>query len=1085
MAHFMTIPFYAFKLHLSQGNVLSIPLTDASAIRINEPFYLLAGKYAEIFQQKVLNKGNFHQILNEYVEGDYQHQTIKIGISAAKDKISYPDFELEFDYYFTKTEKGYWGVVPTLGVESFAYNFEKLSLYLEKAIKLEFARKERLQSVQSLLAAIWTTTIKLEQMEIEWRFPTLKTIESQGSDNQEALLTKIAQKINISKRVVYGRKAELDQLAKALKGTFNRNVLLVGPSGVGKTALVWEIVRQRNKRKIEGEFWESTASVMIKELTRDTGWQDNLAIVCRELGNTNDVLFIRNFMELFEVGKYEGNSVSMADYLRPFLSRGTINLVSECSEEEFARIELHSPNYLPLFQIIRLKEPKQEDLKEIIIQKVNDLAASRHIRIDPEAIRETLRLNRRFTPYAGLPGKPIRFLESILINQKSLDQKHPNKLSRAAVIEYFCEETGMPLFMVDPEVPMYPTEIKNNFNHTVFGQENAVERIVDILAGVKTALTKTGKPIASLLFVGPTGVGKTELAKVLAQFMFGNRNKLTRFDMSEYADAYSVMRLTGLSYRSDGLLTSAVRREPFCVLLFDEIEKAHPNFFDLLLQVLSEGRLTDSQGKLVNFCSTIIIMTSNIGAANLLNNRISLKKTEDQAGIRTHFQSAVQQFFRPELFNRIDEVIPFAPLSNKVIHFVVEREIGLFKKLEGIQYRRLDLNISKEVYNYLAEKGYSPQYGARQLQRTIKEQLIIPLARQLNLQDPDDQLIANIKIVEGKLNIHIEADPLGLDLLLEELEKIEYADYASELRRQLVQLKEGKVYVRLSSKLEILERQKQKMGEKFWTNQKKAKQYSYLLESKEQLEQLKAQVEQFEEQLSVSYLGLGTYDPSIQEALKQWQSNLFDFKVTLLSRLNPSINKTFLAIYGINSNEIQQLYTQIAKKKSYTYTLCTIWYRESLYKETIPFKGEESIKTLVKGRYQKKEYVLTSFESPETASASPPKEGDLLAGVVFQLQGSCVHLFLREENGLHVWKTKPENVKRFMVNVTQEVQKPPDGIHRKEFYNKTPIKRIYEDLLIEDKQAKWVLDISKRNFVPPLLDLKNKQFKTVLDKELF
>ena len=183
--------------------------------------------------------------------------------------------------------------------------------------------------------------------------------------------------------------------------------------------MVWEIVRQSKKRKIEGDFWETTASVMIKDLTGNTGWQDGLSIVCRELAKTKDILFVRNLMELFEVGQYEGNSVSMADYMRPFIGRGEVTLVSECSEEELARIELRSPNYLSFFQIIRLAEPKV-DLEEIIIQKVQDLATNRRINIDTEAIRETLRLNRRFTPYAGLPGKPIRFLESILIKQKTM-----------------------------------------------------------------------------------------------------------------------------------------------------------------------------------------------------------------------------------------------------------------------------------------------------------------------------------------------------------------------------------------------------------------------------------------------------------------------------------------------------------------------------------------------------------------------------------------------------------------------------------------------------------------------------------------
>ena len=178
-----------------------------------------------------------------------------------------------------------------------------------------------------------------------------------------------------------------------------------------------------------------------------------------------------------------------------------------------------------------------------------------------------------------------------------------------------------------------------------------------------------------------------------------------------------------------------------------------------------------------------------------------------------------------------------------MIHYVVEREIDLFKKLEGIQFRRLELTLSEAVYNHLAKIGYSTEYGARQLQRTIKEHLIIPLAQQLNLHDNEDQLIAKVEVIDEKITIDIDADPLGLDLLLEELEKIDYADYASELRRRIAKLEEGSTYIRLLSEVEILERKKKKKGEKFWNNQQDAERYSYLLETKEHLRTLKTRIE--------------------------------------------------------------------------------------------------------------------------------------------------------------------------------------------------------------------------------------------------
>ena len=1080
MAYNYSIPFYAFKLHLQSGGFLTVPLNDQEAIRIGQPLHLLSDLYAELLQKKILNKGSFQKILDEYREGNFYKGAIKVEFPAAKDRISYPAFHLEFEYFFNTQADGIWGIIPVLGLENFAPTQEKLQKRLEEAVRLEFARKKRFLAVQHLVTAIWYDIIELNQQTIDLQFPGPKELEEITEQKQERFLPLVAQELNINKQIVFGRKEELELLARALKGKFNRNILLVGPSGVGKTALVWEISRQQKRRRIKGQIWETTASIMIKELMRETGWQDNLSYLCKELSGTNDILFVRNLMELFEVGQYEGNTVSIADYLRTFISKGEVTVLSECSEEELAQIELRSPNYLSFFQVIRLEEP-QKELEDIILKKVQDTASNRNVEIAENAIREVIRLNKRFTPYSGMPGKPIRFLESILINKRSQEINVTPKISRSEVIQHFCQESGMPLFMVDPSIPMNVKNIKDQFNSNVYGQEEAVDGLVNLLASVKTGLTKIGKPIASLLFVGPTGVGKTELAKVLAEFMFGSRERLVRFDMSEFSNPNAVMRLIGTDFFSDGLLTSAIRREPFSVLLFDEIEKADPIFFDLLLQVLSEGRLTDSQGKLVNFCSTIIIMTSNIGASRLMNNRIGWNPEEVNNEINDYFLVAVQKYFRPELFNRIDQVVAFSPLASSVVRFVVEREIGLLREREGIRFRSMDLDIKEVVFDHLAKFGYSHLYGARQLQRIIREKLIIPLAKALNVQEYDDRLMVTINILDEQIHISIEADPLGLELLIEELDKINYADHASDLRRQIFALQEGHFYVRLLSEFDILERKKKKTKAKFWKNQLQVEKYTHFIEIKSKLEKLIEQIEEYELSLSLACLNISNYQPALVDKLQEWESNLFDLKIEMYSRLESKSNTCHFAIYGTELKQIVDQYVDIFLEKEFEFSAHSVWFREKLYNEEIEVEtgaGKASIKA--KGE----QYFKTIFAPKRKGAYQPKERGDLLYGIEFVVTGTCAFLYLQEEEGLQRWKSINNQDRFYVLKASNEVFSTPEKIHRQEFYKRQSPRRIVDDSIFRDSLNKINRELSPSDWVKFIISLLDEHFRNNLNAEV-
>lgn len=1085
MAFKFTIPFYAFKLHFHSGGELLVPLSDPGALNIGQPLHLLAGRYAEAFQRKLLNKGNFQPLLDEYGGKQMKKDKVIIPFPASKDRISYPKFELEFTYFYAPQSNGYWGIIPSLGIESFAKDLARLTKHLKEALRVDFARKKRLSVVQQIVSAIWFDLIEVQKQEIGLMTASPRELEKISEESQEQLLPKAAQELKISKRVIYGRKEEIEKFFQALKGKFNRNVLLVGASGVGKTALVWEIARQQKKRRLKNRIWETTAATLIKELMRDTGWQDNLSFLCKELAASNDFLFISNLMELFEVGKYEGNSVSIADYLRTFISRGEVNLISECTEEELAQIELRSPNYLSLFQVLRIEEPKV-DLEEIILKKVIDIAQNRNNVIQEDAIKEVIRLNKRFTPYSGMPGKPIRFLESILVNRQSQEigsSFAPASITRSEIIRHFCEETGMPAFMVDPSIPMRVEKIKKDFNENLYGQENAVKGVVDLLAAVKTALTRSGKPIASFLFVGPTGVGKTELAKILAGFMFGNRNRMIRFDMSEYSSPYSIMRLTGANYFTEGLLTAAIRREPFCVLLFDEIEKAHSSFFDLLLQVLSEGRLTDSQGKLVNFCSTIIIMTSNIGASKLQTNRISWDKRIDAASISSQFLQEVQKHFRPELFNRIDQVIPFEPLDQTTVRFVIEREIDLFKKREGIQFRRMDLHIEDEVLDYLALEGYNHKYGARHLQRTIREHLIIPLSRQLNLEDFDDQLVVKVRFEKQQVKIQIDADPLGVELLLEEWDKNNNANHASSLRRQISILKESHFYIQLQSQLEILEREKKRKKNKFWEDRAKGEKYSYYLETINKVQQLCENIEALEMDLSLSCLNLGEYNEEMVEKTEQWEKDFFDLKIELYSRLYPKSNTCHFAIYGNNITPILKFYLELFKEKEFQFEAQEVWFRESHYTHKIKkLQEEHEYVYSEENGASSNAYIKQTFKSK---IGKPPKEKDHLFGIEFVLSKDCVFLFLKEEEGMQKWKLSDDYDQYYVIKVENNAFETPLKIHRQEFYRSRNPRRIIGVQHIQDIPFKINREYHKNDLLPIITQKLDENFKLNLNVEIF
>lgn len=1084
------LPFHVVQLQMENNpDIITTPILDNGILWVNIPAPMMAGKFGDSYQDKLLDKGEYYTLLDYYIQGDFEQKKAVVTFKSSKSQIAFRILEVTFDYFMQSHEQGYWAIVPALGIEAFTTELAEIEGAVQEAIRLDFMRNQRLNLLQDVISTLWFNQASLSTEMLDLRTYTPSEVANLQEEKKKELLPKVAQKVSINKKTLFGYQKELHQLADIIKGRYNKNVLIVGRSGVGKSTLVWELVHQRSAFKIGKHVWETTASTLIKELSGNVGWQENLTLLCKELTHRGDILFIRNLLELFEVGQYQGNNVSIADYLREYIARGEITIISECTDEEFARIEARSPNYINNFQVIQLSEPQDStELEQIILQKVESIAHTEKIVLEQEAIKETIRLNKRYTPYSGFPGKPIRFLESILIGSKAKQKKMLKKkmlyvLNRTEVIQSFCEETGMPPFMVDPAIPMDLPAVEHFFNENVFGQRHAINILVDILASVKTALLRQGKPIASMLFVGPTGVGKTEMAKVLAQFMFGSRNKMIRFDMSEYSTPYAVTRLTGESYFSDGLLTSAVRREPFCVLLFDELEKAHPSFNDLLLQILGEGRLTDSQGKVVNFCSSIIIMTSNIGAKKLQSNDIGWVEDKTEQREAEHFTNEVRRYFRPEIFNRMDQVVPFYSLNKDVVRFVVERELSILKKREGILHRKLEFKLSDQLYDYLSNKGYNPKYGARALQRALREELIIPLAHQLNQYSFDEKLVLEADIKDGELSLAMEADPLKLELMLEELTQNEYMDFASELRQNIVRLFEGQFYVRLLSELDILKRSKQKNAKKFWANEQKALQYTNFLALQDKFDKHRQIGENHELGMALTTMGLSTLNTNLYKEMEQWEKDYFQLKLELYTTLCTDKGGAYLGLYGKEPKRLFDYYIKICKEKAFEWSARTIWYREELYNTLVEIENDEGE---VITKEKSKQYHKRILQLEDRNCWKPEKKEDMLLGIELLINGIGANLYFNDEGGWHKI-VKSDNKYLYWVQSSTQDQTTPVEVHRKSFFqtHKKP-RRTFSPSHLEDT----ILKSSKRELrpsdqLPHLIKLLDQLFVRKLDALLF
>jgi ATP-dependent Clp protease ATP-binding subunit ClpC len=601
---------------------------------------------------------------------------------------------------------------------------------------------------------------------------------------------------------VIGREVEIERVIQILSRRTKNNPVLIGEPGVGKTAIVEGLAQKIIKKEAPEILYNKRVVCLdLGALVAGTKYRGQfearLKAIMKEITQSeNVILFIDELHTLVGAGAAEG-SIDASNMLKPALSRGEIQCIGATTLDEYRKYIEKNGALERRFQPIMVNPPSLDETIDIIRCLKDKYELHHKIKIADESIVTAVRLSDRYVSDRFLPDKAIDVVDEAAsrvrlqretlppeireiqrgleeISRKKKDKIENQDFEEAVDLRDKEEEllrkldtskakwkekqkdfksvvtskdishiisrmTGIPTTRIDEQESSRLLNMEKEVHERIIGQEQAINTVAKAIKRSRAGLRTVNKPIGTFLFLGPTGVGKTELAKALAEFLFGHESALIRLDMSEYRERFSASRLTGappgyVGYEEGGQLTEQVRRRPYSIVLLDEIEKAHVDIFHILLQVMDDGHLTDSYGRVVDFKNTVLIMTSNMGARALeKNTSMGFQKTDEKTAfdrVKDSVMGELKRIFNPEFLNRVDDIIVFHPLDKEHIVQIVDLFLGRLNK-HLVDERGLTLEMDDEAKQWLAEKGYDPAYGARPLKRTMQKYIEDPLSEEV------------------------------------------------------------------------------------------------------------------------------------------------------------------------------------------------------------------------------------------------------------------------------------------------------------------------------------------------------------------